>query len=971
MSASSPPASEVMSWSQVSSAPSASADQARIFIQLTNGIRFVVFVDQRATIAELHAKAVQRAASYGFDQSLQDFFLQTTKPPPIALHGEDEVISILDLTENNTFSLCENLPQAIAMHLKNPLDNSSLTKQFVPHAQFHSTGADTIYIRWIDLDGALSASQLIAIKPDHVAYLRTMSLDELHNIACEKFGKTNDLTSSTSDTQQVRMFIKEGLLSTKGNSVTLEKLNLLGTKNSPLDIFIDVCPTDMLTSVGDYSGAKEAGSLWGFPTTKRGIATFLTSLKMLVHELGAATIDNFLEVLFEMTHFPPLVLAFRYLFENNLEKPQYAQYLRMLAHACHILCLQIAPNSTCPSPEMALQSSRQLLAWMYQSQSGMHPSVPEGSKLTSEICVTLKKDFNQADSSLQYVPEHHELKIPRLNEEGGGEQDIVVSIKKRNEDLANFLGKAIYKGLCGGSPYDYYLDVDLIWADLSRHRKTPLPQPVDFDLLLRTTSLAEKMRLVGPLQLGGLQAKQLPVITLGSDGYVSLYEQEYHECATRYKTWNPISGTEIMKNMNPGQYLLQKLEPIISERKKDGTWELDAWGEWNQAAEFGAPDEAVVICMDISSSMGFAMPSSWMPGEVSEGALPSRLTECKEFFKNLGLRISAMRLATYLGLVTFSGRSQVFTNQGLTPVHLNFEEQVEKLLPLSRTAVFDGINQARIMLEELQRKHSNVKCRIIVLTDGMDNESSCRAETVAAELCLVDIALDSIVIGTDYTADLFKISKITGGYAFQPKTQQAFFQIFLLETVVDIRTRPDLVKQSRHGIAWGDFEPKTPDMPTPFDFPPCRPHPNQEDSFIALSDADKYLTRQARQATPTVAPSVHSMATRSATVKSMSTGITGTTLSSGAGGISRIILNEVREAIHNPHHDMDIYVSERNMGFWKIAMQGPTGTPYANGVFLLYLEIGDNFPLKPPAARFITPVLHPNITKVRQTTMQT
>ena len=54
------------------------------------------------------------------------------------------------------------------------------------------------------------------------------------------------------------------------------------------------------------------------------------------------------------------------------------------------------------------------------------------------------------------------------------------------------------------------------------------------------------------------------------------------------------------------------------------------------------------------------------------------------------------------------------------------------------------------------------------------------------------------------------------------------------------------------------------------------------------------------------------------------------------------------------------------MGFWKVVMEGPPASPYAEGVFMLYLEIGEDFPFKPPSVRFITPILHPNITKVRQ-----
>jgi len=32
--------------------------------------------------------------------------------------------------------------------------------------------------------------------------------------------------------------------------------------------------------------------------------------------------------------------------------------------------------------------------------------------------------------------------------------------------------------------------------------------------------------------------------------------------------------------------------------------------------------------------------------------------------------------------------------------------------------------------------------------------------------------------------------------------------------------------------------------------------------------------------------------------------------------------------IQNQHDFMDVYVSESNMGFWKVAMQGPSASPY-------------------------------------------
>ncbi|OAL43297.1 UBC-like protein, partial [Pyrenochaeta sp. DS3sAY3a] len=64
-----------------------------------------------------------------------------------------------------------------------------------------------------------------------------------------------------------------------------------------------------------------------------------------------------------------------------------------------------------------------------------------------------------------------------------------------------------------------------------------------------------------------------------------------------------------------------------------------------------------------------------------------------------------------------------------------------------------------------------------------------------------------------------------------------------------------------------------------------------------------------------------------------------------------------------PFNAMDTYVNEVDMGFWKVIMEGPSGTPYAKGTFVLSVSIGQNFPQTPPAVRFLTPILHPNITK--------
>ena len=46
---------------------------------------------------------------------------------------------------------------------------------------------------------------------------------------------------------------------------------------------------------------------------------------------------------------------------------------------------------------------------------------------------------------------------------------------------------------------------------------------------------------------------------------------------------------------------------------------------------------------------------------------------------------------------------------------------------------------------------------------------------------------------------------------------------------------------------------------------------------------------------------------------------------------------------------------------WRCDILGPAGTPYAGGCFELELTVPDNYPYQPPAARFVTKILHPNI----------
>jgi ubiquitin-conjugating enzyme E2 A len=46
---------------------------------------------------------------------------------------------------------------------------------------------------------------------------------------------------------------------------------------------------------------------------------------------------------------------------------------------------------------------------------------------------------------------------------------------------------------------------------------------------------------------------------------------------------------------------------------------------------------------------------------------------------------------------------------------------------------------------------------------------------------------------------------------------------------------------------------------------------------------------------------------------------------------------------------------------WNATIIGPPDSPYENGVFKMLIRFNDDYPVKVPSVKFITPMFHPNI----------
>jgi hypothetical protein len=648
--------------------------------------------------------------------------------------------------------------------------------------------------------------------------------------------------------QDLVLFLSDCYLSDAPESTfTVASLAPEGTtRQTPINIFIST------NRVVDRR-TKAQGN-WGFECTDRSASTFITSLKIMMSEIRKQRVKlhNLLDILWTITHFPPALLSFQELYENIIpddvgsSEPQSAavRALSILAESFWEISQKMVPPWISKSPDTLLESSRQIFAWWHTLSA--QAELVDGDTLTLVHSVQLM-DVTSRDKvgEIEGRFKHNEL-VDIKGADNLVKKKFLVSLMTMSHTSPHRLAHA----LNGAEDYfNYYFNLPDNTQGLLEHKRVSCLHPTDFDNLLETTSQVSGFRMVGPLQLASCLSSDLPIITLDSAGFVSTYGQNTEFCGDgSYFTCNAISGREAMSDTNPGQYLLQKLNPIMLERKKDRTWEVDAWSEIETINDMSNPEEAIVICVDTSASMGTEMGPGWVERQPTTGDnllqnQISRLAEVKDVFKNMVSRISAYNLPTHLGLVTFS--QSVTISQPLTPILLNFQNRLDGTAASGPTAIFDAIHDAKTMLMNLKARHPDMKTRIVVLTDGEDNSSVTYPWDICRDLYSTDIVLDAIVIGTNLTSDLFKLAKHTGGYAFCPKTRSALFQIFLLETFIDLKTRPAIFKPAL--VDYFSTLPKAADMQTPFDFPPCRPHPNQEDHFSSLSDANQAMAALSRR----------------------------------------------------------------------------------------------------------------------------
>ncbi|KAF7673903.1 hypothetical protein GT037_007669 [Alternaria burnsii] len=317
----------------------------------------------------------------------------------------------------------------------------------------------------------------------------------------------------------------------------------------------------------------------------------------------------------------------------------------------------------------------------------------------------------------------------------------------------------------------------------------------------------------------------------------------------------------------------------------------------------------------------------------------SRLDVLKQMFDAYVNRLLAYNFQTHLGLVTFSNKSSL--SQKITNAFEQFRHKLNKVKASGDTAIWDSIALAQDQLLEYAKQYPKAKLRIICISDGEDNKSKIEAHSLPSSLYRSGIVVDSFCLGDESdNADLKSTSYLVGWYVFQPNSLEEAMAICEMEPVLSLSERPDKAPKNtvyhRNYLANPGLysfrvtqEIVKVEKVSRHELPDRKQHPQLAEPFVELGHFNK---------------------------------VTATNRTGDTVRLSRIH-NEIRNSGAKPHLHYDVYISESNMGLWKDVMQGPDDSTYAGGAFLLYLEMGNNYPMSPPEARFITPIYHPNINR--------
>jgi len=73
------------------------------------------------------------------------------------------------------------------------------------------------------------------------------------------------------------------------------------------------------------------------------------------------------------------------------------------------------------------------------------------------------------------------------------------------------------------------------------------------------------------------------------------------------------------------------------------------------------------------------------------------------------------------------------------------------------------------------------------------------------------------------------------------------------------------------------------------------------------------------------------------------------------------VRKELKEVQSEKSAGVSAKLNGGKLNHWKGEIKGPEDTPYEGGIFVVDIQIPDNYPFVPPKMRFDTKIWHPNV----------
>lgn len=466
-----------------------------------------------------------------------------------------------------------------------------------------------------------------------------------------------------------------------------------------------------------------------------------------------------------------------------------------------------------------------------------------------------------------------------------------------------------------------------------------------------TVRIAEDANVGDPVARGGVAAGDLTLIKVygpSNQLVVAYWANRYSSqsiASVQWKYWRASSERTHLSTFTPYEMWtdMNKSGDGFSQGypQKDSTQRLALF--LNRAHCYGqlAPESLFAKAGETHGETLVLKVKLAAPFQESTRSVLSRLDVLKQMFEALINKILAYGNKTHIGLITFSSKATVA--MPISHVVENFRRATNSMKAEGDTAMFDALALAEDQITEYGTRYPDAKKRIICISDGVDTKSILNTgEGVAHTLLHKDVALDSICLGGDNNTTLLAISDTLGCYKFAPSSLANALAMCELEVVLGLVDRPDLVAPAKKSWTRPTFRARflgrvntvKPTVVDDHTLPQHKTHPNLSDSFISLADFARLPG--------------------------------GRTVSTANGARSNLrtsrLMNEMRQIVAGgPRDTYDVYVSESDMSFWLAIMQGPSGSPYEGGAFMLYIHAEGRYPAFAPKARFVTRIKHPNV----------